>query len=577
MVDRRIPQNRRRKKGILHFSSSVFFLFLIFIGIPAGAVSFYDKTDQTERINTIVASMDNTELLGQVMMLGFFGTTPSKTILSWISNRNIGGVKLFGWNVSDLPTLGKTVGTLQHKAALTRFKIPLLIATDQEGGWVRHIKGKTSITPGNLSIGATALPYDAYMTGLYIGEELRTLGINMNFAPTVDVYTNPEADVIGPRSFSHDPLETASLSVSFYKGLDTSGIISTAKHFPGHGDVTQDSHGTLPIIDVNFDTLWTRELLPYRFLIKRDIPAIMSGHLSFPEITGNKRPASLSPYFLRTILRKRMGFKGIIITDDMRMTGAIIGTGDTPTACLDALKAGNNMIMISHGTDMYERIWEKLFYEISHNPSFKREIQSSVKTILAIKMKYLGTASSVPLYPDMEKIKENIPAPGAPNFFFNEACRSVSIIRKVHLPLNPEKTGKVLITGPYRLFLTTGLHYFPGAEIYYFPFSPESNSMEEYSTYLASIADNYNTIIFSLANRNSVQVLEKLKDAHARIIVVSSLTPVYLKDLPWVKDAIAVYGTGIESFTAGFSALLGSFVPEGKVPIPLTPQWTAEE
>ncbi len=577
MLNSRAPQNCRRRKGNIPFPFAMFFLLLLFFTLPAGAVTFYDKTDNTTRINEIVASMNNTELLGQVMMLGFFGTVPSDSILSWISRRNIGGVKLFGWNVADLPTLGETIGALQHEAARTHFKIPLLIATDQEGGWVRHIKGKTSITPGNLSIGATALPYDAYMTGLYIGKELQTLGINMNFAPTVDVYTNPEADVIGPRSFSHDPLETASLSVAFYKGLDTSGIISTAKHFPGHGDVTQDSHGTLPIIDVNFDTLWERELLPYRFLIKRDIPAIMSGHLSFPKITGNKKPASLSPYFLRTVLRKKMGFKGIIITDDMRMTGAIIGTGNTPTACLDALKAGNNMIMISHGTDMFERIWNKLFYEINHDPSFKKEIQSSVKTILTIKMKYLGPGSSVPLYPDIKKIEKDIPAPGAKNYFFNEACRSVSIIRDEHLPLNPGETGKVLVTGPYHLFLTTGSSYFPEADTYYFPFSPENNNMEKYSTYLASIAENYDTIIFSLANRNSLQMLEKLKTTDARIIVISSLTPVYLKDLPWIKDAIAVYGTGVESFTAGFSALLGSFVPSGKVPIPLTPQWTAEE
>ncbi len=567
-----------RKKGIKTFFPAAVFLLLLLFPLHAEAVpSFYDRGDSKVLIDTIVGAMTDTELLGQVMMLGFFGTAPSDSILSWIEKRNIGGVKLFGWNVSDLPTLGKTVGILQHKAAQTPFKIPLFIATDQEGGWVRHIKGKTSITPGNLSIGATGLPYDAYMTGYYIGRELKTLGINMNFAPTVDVYTNPEADVIGPRSFSHDPLKTAQLSVAFYKGLDASKVISTAKHFPGHGDVTQDSHGTLPIIDVNFDTLWIRELLPYRFLIKRNIPAIMSGHLSFPEITGNHKPASLSPYFLQTVLRKKMGFKGIIITDDMRMTGAIIGTGDTPTSCFDALKAGNNMIMISHDEAMFERIWKKLFYEIKHDPAFKKEIQASVKRILNVKMEYLKTNDSVPLYPDIKKIREDIPAPGAPRFFFNEACRSVSIIRKKHLPLNQKNTGRVLITGPYPLFLSTGKHYFPHADTYYFPFSPENDTMDPYSTHLASIAETYDTIIFSLANRNSVKVLEKLRNKHVRIVVVSSLTPVYLKDMPWVTDAIAIYGTGVESFIAGFSALLGSFSPEGEVPIPLTPQWTAEE
>ncbi|MCF6248159.1 MAG: glycoside hydrolase family 3 protein [Desulfobacula sp.] len=561
-----------------HFSLLTGIFMLIFLPLSAGAIpSFYDKTDHPLLIKKIVSEMDDTELLGQVFMLGFFGTKPSESILSWISNKNIGGVKLFGWNVSSLTTLGKTVGQLQRKAAGTKFKIPLFIATDQEGGWVRHIKGATSITPGNLSIGATGLPYDAYMTGLYIGKEMRTLGINMNFAPTVDVYTNPEADVIGPRSFSHDPLETAELSVAFYKGQNTSGVISTAKHFPGHGDATQDSHGTLPVMNTDFKTLWSRELLPYRFLIKRGIPAIMTGHLAFPHITGKIQPASLSYYFLHDILRKKMGFKGILITDDMRMTGAIFETGDTPTSCLDALEAGNNMIMVSHDTAMYQRIWEKLYHEIQTNPSFKEIIRSSVKRILSVKLQFLTGTSPVPIYPDSTAIKQNIPAPHAENFFFNQACRAVSVIKSKHLPLNPKKIGKVLLTGPYPLFLSTGKHYFPHADTYYFPFSPKGKSMKRYSRELSAKAGNYNTIIFSLANKNGAEVLNVLKNKNVTVIVVSSLTPVYVKDMPWLTDVIAVYGTGIESFIAGFSSLLGSFTPDGKVPIPLTSGWTANE
>lgn len=551
---------------------------LIFLPLSVGAVSsFYDKTNHPLLIKKIVSEMSDTELLGQVFMLGFYGTKPSESILSWISNKNIGGIKLFGWNVSSLTTLGKTVGQLQREAAGTKFKIPLFIATDQEGGWVRHIKGATSITPGNLSIGATGLPYDAYRTGLYIGEEMRTLGINMNFAPTVDVYTNPEADVIGPRSFSHDPLKTAELSVAFYEGQNMSKVISTAKHFPGHGDAKQDSHGTLPVINTDFKTLWSRELLPYRFLIKRGIPAIMTGHLAFPNITGKIQPASLSRYFLHNILRKKMGFKGLLITDDMRMTGAIVETGDTPTSCMDALKAGNNMIMVSHDTAMYQRIWQKLYHEIQTNPSFKEIIKSSVKRILSLKLQFLTGTSPVPLYPDSTAIERNIPAPNAENFFFNQACRAVSVIKSKHLPLNPKKIGKVLLTGPYPLFLSTGKHYFPHADTYYFPFSPKENSMKRYKQEMLEKAGNYNTIIFSLANKNGEDVLNVLKRKNVTVIVVSSLTPVYVKDMPWLTDVIAVYGTGIESFIAGFSALLGSFTPDGKVPIPLTSGWTANE
>ncbi len=534
---------------------------------------FYSGGTPYETAEEITGEMNNTELLGQVFMLGFFGTTPSRSIISWITEKNIGGVKIFGWNVADLATLGKTIGEFQKYSSRSRFRIPLFIATDQEGGWVRHIKGKTSITPGNLSIGATELPYDAYKTGYYIGQELRLLGINMNFAPTVDVYTNPEADVIGPRSFSHDPVETAELSVAFYKGLEESRVISTAKHFPGHGNVTQDSHGTLPVIDTTMDVMWNRELLPYRYLIKRDIPAIMSGHLAYPSVTGKVVPASLSPYFLTDLLKRKMGFKGIIITDDMRMAGAVSRTKNTAEACMDAIEAGNDLIMISHGSDIYEQVWNKLYSRMKTDSGFKDRIKDAVKRILYVKLKYLKGTDRVPLYPDTERIKKEIPSEEAKTFFFSEACRSVTMIRDKDLPLKKDKTGKILIAGPYHQFLSTGREYFPEADTFYFPFAPQKDRILLYREKLSDIAGSYDTVIFSMANRESVEILSGLKGSGARVIVVSSLTPVYLKDIPWIKSAIAVYGTGIESFTAGFSVIRGDFKPEGRLPIPLDTDW----
>ncbi len=550
-------------------STAVLALFIIFPLLISAQSDFYSSGTGVHDAELLAGSMDTGELLGQLFMVGFFGADPAPEILSWIESRNLGGVKIFGWNVVDLPTLGSTIGSYQKAAAETRLKIPLFIATDQEGGWVRHIKGKTSITPGNLSIGATRLPYDAYMTGFYIGTQLRTLGINMNFAPTVDVYTNPEADVIGPRSFSSSPKETAEMSVAFFQGQNVSGVISTAKHFPGHGNVTQDSHGVLPVIHTQMETLWNRELLPYRYLVKKELPAIMSGHLAFPEITGEIEPASLSHYFLTGLLREKMGFEGVIITDDMRMGGATSTTKDTPEACIEAIEAGNDIILISHGVDIYEEVWESMLNRMKEDPGFKEKVQQAVRRILTIKLKYLRGENRVPLYPDVHTIKESIPSPEAKDFFFNEACRSVTMIRDESIPLNPESAGKILIAAPYRLFLSTGKKYFPNADTFYFPFTPLQNEIPRFKESLLKAAANHDTVIFSMANRTGVEILEQLKELNCRVIVISSLTPVYLKDLPWIKSAIAVYGTGQESFTAGFSALLGSFKPEGTLPIPL--------
>ncbi|MCK5201357.1 MAG: glycoside hydrolase family 3 protein, partial [Spirochaetales bacterium] len=348
--------------------------------------------------------MNDTDLLGQIMILGYFGLDPSPEILEWISEKKIGGIKIFGWNVSQLERLGKSISLMQKRAAENPFGIPLFIATDQEGGWVRHVKGKTSITPGNMSIGATGMPKDAYQTGSFIGQELKTLGINMNFAPTVDIYTNPDADVIGPRAFSSNPMDTAALSTSFFQGQESTGVISTAKHFPGHGAAGGDSHGMLPEVTADFYTLWNRELLPYRFLIKRGIPAIMSGHISFPEITGNSIPASGSRYFLTDLLREQLGFEGIIITDDMVMEGAVIGSEGIEEACYSALAAGNDIIMISRTTSTYQNIWDYLYQKMQEEKSFRAIVTSSVTRILKTKLAYLKRDDAVALYPDIEKI-----------------------------------------------------------------------------------------------------------------------------------------------------------------------------
>jgi len=209
-------------------------------------------------------------------------------------------------------------------AALARNGIPLFTATDQEGGWVRHVRGNTAITPGNMAIGAGGLPQDAYLSGYHIGKELNALGINMNFAPTVDLYTNPEAMVIGPRAFSDDPVQAGILGAAFARGLSATGVLATAKHFPGHGNADGDSHGVLPVLNETLEELRELELVPFRMMIAEGVPAIMSAHLAFPSVEPSGAPASLSSRFQRDILRGELGFEGIIITDDLYMGGATV-------------------------------------------------------------------------------------------------------------------------------------------------------------------------------------------------------------------------------------------------------------
>jgi beta-N-acetylhexosaminidase len=216
----------------------VLFLFVaaVLLSFPLFSLSFGDPLDASipspegiaDLAFRLTEQMSDEQALAQTFMLGWVGAEPSPLILDWIRSRNIGGVKIFGWNTEDTKKLAETVGVLQRNSLDTPFGIPLLVATDQEGGWVRHVKGATSETPGNMAIGASGRPIDAYWSGYYIGRELSLLGINMNFAPTVDLYTNTDSTLIGPRSFGADPVQAGILGAAFVKGHKDMGEIGRA-------------------------------------------------------------------------------------------------------------------------------------------------------------------------------------------------------------------------------------------------------------------------------------------------------------------------------------------------------------
>lgn len=550
-------------------SAAILALFLAVAPRAVALNTFSTGIPAPSLVNTLIASMSDSELLGQVFLLGYSGTTATPPILEWIRKHDLGGVVVFGWNATNLTDLTRSIAEMQRTAHATKLQIPLLIGTDQEGGWVHHVGGDTSMTPGNMAIGATRLPAEAYKTGYYIGRELKALGINMDFAPDSDVLTNVHADVIGPRSFGSNPVEVGLLSEAFYRGLTDVGVISVAKHFPGHGDANVDSHIALPIIPGNFQTIWNRDLVPFRFLVKDGIPAIMVGHLAFPGITGRVWPATLSHYFMTTLLREKMGFQGVVITDDLLMNG-VLDTGlSLPAICHAALEAGDDMLMISETPSLDSAVWMTLLEDMHRDPHFREIVRNAARRVLMLKAAYLRGPNAVPLEPTVAGEKRVLPDKPAEAYFFQQACRSVTPIKGNGIPLKDLRDKRILLIGQFKQFLEAGKRRFPTADtlkIHYYPFywatKAELDSVR-------SIADHYDIVIFCLANPNSMEVLQSLKDTRAKIIVMSALSPVYLRGEPWVDSALAVYGEDIDSFTCGFAALAGDFTPTGRLPIDL--------
>jgi beta-N-acetylhexosaminidase len=534
-------------------------------------LDFNDSEDPEALAAALAERMTDEQALAQTFMLGWVGTTPSPLILDWIKERRIGGVKVFGWNTGNTLQLAETVGVFQTEALKDPMHIPLLVATDQEGGWIRHVKGSTSQTPGNMALGASGYARDAYWSGYYIGRELALLGINMNFAPVVDLYTNRNSVLIGPRSFGADPVQVGLLGTAFMKGQHEAGIIATAKHYPGHGDTDLDSHGVLPQMRSSFEMLWERELIPYRLMIKEGVIAIMTGHLAFPNTPAGKTPASLSSWFLLDMLRGKMGFQGVIITDDLMMNGASLSSGGLSFAAKQALLAGNDIIMFSITPYLYDPVWTRLITAMKQEPAFRDRVRDAARRIILVKLKYLRGEKAVPRIPDLKKVEASLPDPEGTAFFLDMAARSVTVVKGNEpetgiLPLGPEKAGRVLLAGQYEDFFKIGKAAYPEAVSYRYAVTRGED--------LAWQAQKADTVIFCLAKRDDLNVLKALKGLRKPVIVLSILSPVYLDEVLWVDGAIAVYSFASPSFIAGFSALLGRIPAEGTLPFPLDePRW----
>jgi beta-N-acetylhexosaminidase len=540
------------------------------LAILPDTIDFWSDVPNDTLADTLVDRMTDDELLSQILMFGWAGSEPSELLNQWVADRGLGSVKVFGWNTDDIVLVAKSVKSLQEKAAARKYKIPLFVATDQEGGWIRHVKGETSDTPGNLAIGASGYPIDAYYSGFYINREIRALGINMNFAPDVDLYTNLKSTVIGSRSFGVNPDNVGVLGAAFAAGSIAAGVIPTAKHFPGHGDTSLDSHGKLPEIYINFDTLMNRELVPFKYLIKENIPAIMSGHLSFPQIVPSGEPASLSKYFLTDVLRNKLGYNGLIITDDIMMNGATIYGGYLYNAVTLAIRAGNDIVISSTTAQLNDMLWTHNLSLMKTDPSFKACVKKAARRVIYTKLNYFKSDNHAPLYPDSDHISESIPDKEGQKFFLSQACRSITVYKSGDFPYKAKDGEKILLAGPFNSFFSEGQKRYPNADTFHYSYelaSDNSNYAAWNADGLETVARNYDTIIVCVFNEHSANIARRLQYSGKRIIIFSILSPVPVLNCTWANSIVCGYSYSTYSFQAMFAALNGEFTPQGILPL----------
>lgn len=528
-------------------------------------IDFWSDYPSDVLARAIVERMTDSELYSQILMFGWAGAEPSELLYQWV-DRGLGSVKVFGWNTDDIYLVAKSISSLQKRSSNNRFNIPLFVATDQEGGWVRHVKGDTLITPGNMAIGASGYPYDSWYSAYYINKEIKALGINLNFAPTVDLYTNHDSQIIGSRSFGEDPEKSGILGAAFAAGSIAAGVIPTVKHFPGHGDTSVDSHGKLPVIDIDYETFKNRELIPFLYLIKEDVPAVMSGHLSFPNIDKSGAPASLSKYFLTDILRNQLNYDGLIITDDMMMVGATAYAGSLSNAFKMAIEAGNDIILSSTTARLNESLWYKNLDLMATDSSFKEAIKQSAYRVIKTKLDYFKGGNAAPLYPNPDTIDQFVPDKEGEKFFLEQACRSISVYKGESVPLKLAENERVLFVGSLFSFFGESKKRYPNGGEFRFSHETGPNETQWVIDNLPGVAKNFDTIVICVSSDRHEKIANSLKALNKKVIVLSLVHPSTIKSLSWVDTILMGYSASEYTLKALLGVLSGEFEPIGTVP-----------
>jgi beta-N-acetylhexosaminidase len=327
--------------------------------------------------------------IGQLFMVGFPGASVTDEIRALIVERHVGGVVLFTRNIRDVRQTAELTDALQQLAYEAGHPAPLLISVDQENGIVRRLGPEATAFPGNMALGATGSAALTREVAEATGQELLAHGINMNLAPSVDVNSTPANPVIGVRSFGERAEDVARLGVAAVEGYRAAGVASTLKHFPGHGDTAVDSHLDLPVLPYALQRLDEVELLPFRAGIAAGAPCIMTAHVALPALTaGELIPAAVSGAVVHGLLRERLGFDGVVMTDCLEMQAISDTIGIAPAAVM-ALAAGNDLVLISHLVERQLGGIEAVRQAVRTGTLEESRIAEAAARVIQVKRRYL--------------------------------------------------------------------------------------------------------------------------------------------------------------------------------------------
>ena len=560
------------------------------VPLPAPSARPYDPRTpltpaQTRWIDSTLASLPLRERIGQMVMVWVLGDYTSNgdssfaEVRRWIERDHIGGVSM---------SLGTPIEVAAKINSMQRIsRVPLIASADLEpglgrleGGVFTHYlleAGSATVFPSAMAIAATGRDQDAYDAAKVIATEARGVGIQINFAPTVDVNNNPSNPVINTRSFGEDPARVGRLSALFVRGTQDGGAVSTAKHFPGHGDTDVDSHVGLPVVGANWSRLNTVELVPFRAAIEAGAGMVMTAHIALPAVEGDSTtPATLAPRIITGVLRDTLRFRGVAITDAMTMEGVGKGYGVEESSVL-SVKAGADIIL--KPSDPTKAI-DAVLAAVERGEISRARIDSAARRVLELKAR---TGVAFQPIVDLDALREVVGSPAHRATAADIAKRAVTLLRDngsllpaagsrvavvQYMPETELRAGKI-----FSADLRAGL---PRAQV--FKISP-ATSATDLDSIARLVAGSDRVVVAAYVRRIEGEGRPAVPPHVARwidslagrekVIAVALGNPYLVRQFPTVSTYLVTYGVGDALERAAAAVVLGRAPATGTSPVSL--------
>jgi len=517
--------------------------------------------------------------IGQLFLVALIGNTLNDEYREHYLRHKLGNFIYFAHNLTDYKSIRKLSDSLQNTTNESS-GIPAFISADQEGGMVIRAYSGTTQFPSNMAITASGMSDSIEQVGEMVGKELRALGINLNHAPVVDVNNNADNPIIGIRSYGDKQELVSKMGVGYVHGLQKSGVMANAKHFPGHGDTNLDSHLDLPTIEHDMNRLNAIEIPPFKAVIANGVDSIMTAHIIFKAI-DSEVPATLSHKIMTGFLRGELGFEGLAITDCMTMN-AIKDFYTMEKGCVMAIKAGVDILCLCAKLDVQASCYNAVLEAVKSGEIPMARIDEAVARILKYKQKYLvdmkdkDNIQPLEKYPEHEALADEI------------GRKSITLVKdnKNLLPLAGKKVF-IISPAPTRTMVdderiakqenfgvkVAAAFSGSGGEFTEISINPDDKEVKAVLDKFNEIdkKEGYDVILFAsynaMLNPGQIRLFEALKATGKQIVVVSLRVPYDILKLQEADCYIAAYEYTNRSINNIIKALLGELEFVGKLPV----------